>query len=447
MDASMSGAILLAITSFAVLATLCGWLVARPVHAAWLGLGMIVLEAANLPLSINYGIWLYPQDLFFLLLALACMTRFSLFASPRTVPGTWWLIGAIQLGLLVWGYRMFGSRAGVDFRVHFYLWVSVCYFCSVAWSEAMVTRILNGWVICALALCLLTFYRWIGSALDPVYAQEIMGLDTTGVQFRVVSASAALAIAIGFLILLFRMLNGTLTLRQRILLPVFLLTVIILQHRSVWVSLLVGIVCLLWIGQKQQGRWRSALGIGMLMLPLALFFAMPGSDNSVVTSIKTAAGNAVSTKEGTMVARMGNWQELLVNWATARNPVTYLVGMPYGGGYNPMASEDGEDMLDMVPHNHFVHILYRGGLLALGATVMLFYQLTAAAITLSRRKTRAAASCFFAIFAAFLAFFIPYWATYGSGILIGIAISYLGLRASQLPRTVRARSLVETGSR
>ncbi|MDQ2823435.1 MAG: O-antigen ligase family protein [Pseudomonadota bacterium] len=443
----MSGAILLAITSFAVLATLCGWLVARPVHAAWLGLGMIVLEAANLPLSINYGIWLYPQDLFFLLLALACMTRFSLFASPRTVPGTWWLIGAIQLGLLVWGYRMFGSRAGVDFRVHFYLWVSVCYFCSVAWSEAMVTRILNGWVICALALCLLTFYRWIGSALDPVYAQEIMGLDTTGVQFRVVSASAALAIAIGFLILLFRMLNGTLTLRQRILLPVFLLTVIILQHRSVWVSLLVGIVCLLWIGQKQQGRWRSALGIGMLMLPLALFFAMPGSDNSVVTSIKTAAGNAVSTKEGTMVARMGNWQELLVNWATARNPVTYLVGMPYGGGYNPMASEDGEDMLDMVPHNHFVHILYRGGLLALGATVMLFYQLTAAAITLSRRKTRAAASCFFAIFAAFLAFFIPYWATYGSGILIGIAISYLGLRASQLPRTVRARSLVETGSR
>lgn len=438
---------LLATAGFALLAALCGWLVARPVHAAWLGLGMIVLEAANLPLSINFGIWLYPQDLFFLLLALACMARFSLFASPRTVPGTWWLIGAVQLMLLVWGYRAFGSRAGVDFRVHFYLWVSVCYFCSVAWSEAMVTRVLNGWIVCALALCLLTFYRWIGCALDPAYAQEIMGLDTTGVQFRVVSASAALAIAIGFLILLFRMLNGTLTLRLRLLLPVFLLTVIVLQHRSVWVSLLVGIVCLLWIGQKQQGRVRSALGIGMLLLPLALFFAMPGGNNSVVTSIKTAAGSAVSTKEGTMVARMGNWQELLVNWATAKNPVTYLVGMPYGGGYNPMESEDGEDMLDMVPHNHFVHILYRGGLLGLCATVTLFYQLTAAAIALSRRETRSAAPCFFAIFAAFLAYFIPYWATYGSGILIGIAISYLGLRASYMPQLARANPVLETEGR
>lgn len=148
-----------------------------------------------------------------------------------------------------------------------------------------------------------------------------------------------------------------------------------------------------------------------------------------------------------MVARMGNWQELLVNWATAKKPVTYLVGMPYGGGYNPMESEDGEDMLDMVPHNHFVHILYRGGLLGLCATVTLFYQLTAAAIALSRRGNRSAAPCFFAIFAAFLAYFIPYWATYGSGILIGIAISYLGLRTTYMRQLARANPVLETEGR
>jgi len=238
-----------------------------------------------------------------------------------------------------------------------------------------------------------------------------------------------------------------LPLRERILVPIFFLTVIILQHRSVWVSLFVGAVCLLWRGTKNHGRFRSGIGIGLLVLPLVLIFAIPGADNSVVTSIKTAAGSAVSTKEGTMVARMQDWQELLFNWITAKNPVTYLVGMPYGGGYNPTESQDGEDMFDMVPHNHFVHILYRGGLVALSATVMLFYQLMASAIRQTKRGTRSAAPFFVAIFGAFLAYFIPYWATYGSGILIGIAINYLGLRSVHAPRSQLAPSKYQIRSR
>lgn len=426
MAAAIFLSVLLAVAGFGSLVAASGWLAAKPLHATYLALAMIVLEASNLPLSINYGIWLYPADLLFLILLLACLGRFSLFVSPRMVPGTWWVIGAVQLVLLVWGYRMVGSRAGVDYRVHFYLWVSVCYFCSVDWTEAMVVRALDRWIICALALCLLTFYRWIYSALDPVYAQEIMGYDTTGVKFRVVSSFAAHVIAVGFLILMFRWINGSLPLIQRILLPVFLLTVIVLQHRSVWVSLLVGVVCLIWMAQL--GGLRGLIGIGVLILPLAVFFSIPDDGNSVVASIKTSAVTAVSTKDGTMVARMGNWQELLVNWSMSKNPVTYLIGRPYGSGYNPSESEDGEDVLDMVPHNHFVHILYRGGLLALGATLVLFYQLAVAAIRLARSGTKPSAPCMVGIFGAFLAYFIPYWATYGNGILIGIAISYLGIR-------------------
>lgn len=445
MPAAIFLSVVVAVAGFGLLVAASGWLAAKPVHAAYLGLAMLVLEASNLPLSINYGIWLYPADLYFLMLLLACLGRFSLFVSPRTVPGTWWMIGAVQLLLLVWGYRVFGSRAGVDYRVHFYLWVSVCYFCSFEWTESMVKRVLDGWVTCALALCLLTFYRWIHSTLDPAYAQEIMGFDTTGVKFRVVSSFAALVIAVGFLILMFRMVSGGLLLRQRILLPVFLLTVFVLQHRSVWVSLLVGIVCLVWMAQL--GGVRGLIGIGVLMLPLAVFFAIPGDGNSVVTSIKTSATTAVSMKEGTMVARMENWQELLVNWSTSKSLVTYLVGRPYGGGYNPMESEDGEDVIDMVPHNHFVHILYRGGLVALVATVALFYQLMAAAIKLAKRGGKPAATCFVAIFGAFLAYFIPYWANYGCGMLIGIAVSYLGLRQNHVAQSAIVRPTYQMRSR
>lgn len=412
---------------FAALAAIAGWLAARPVYAAYLALALIVLEASHLPLSINYGIWLYPEDMYFAILALACLIRLSLFASPRTVPPAWWMLGAVQLLLLLWGYRDFGSRAGVDYRIHFYLWVSVCYFCSAEWTETMVRRVLNGWTVCALMLCLLAAYRWIGSAIDPAYAEEIMGLDTTGVRFRVVTSSASLVIAIGFLILLYRLLSGRLPLWQRTLLPVCLFVVVILQHRSVWVSLLVGTVGMLWARQKEQGALHAVLAIGLLTLPLAVMFAIPDDGGGIVSSIKDSAGSAMNTKEGTMVARMDNWQELLTNWSASKNVVTYLAGKPYGSGFNPQESEDGEDVMDMVPHNHFVHILYRGGLIGLGATLALFYQLWIAAVREARSGGKYWAPLLVGAFSALFAYFIPYWATYGCGVLIGIAISYLGV--------------------
>lgn len=410
-----------------MLAAIAGWLAAKPVHAAYLALGLIVLDASHLPLSINYGISLYPGDIFFAILGLACLIRLSLFASPKTVPIAWWAIGAIQLVLFAWGNRTFGSRAGVDYRVHFYLWVSVCYFCSARWTEPTVRRVLNGWIVCASMLCGLAIFRWILSAIDPAYAEEIMGLDTTGVRFRVVSSEASLVIAIGFLILLFRTLSGRLPLLQRLLLPVFLLIVVALQHRSVWVSLFVGTICLVWTRQKEQGSLRAVLAIGLLMLPLAVMFAIPDEGGGVVSSIKGAAGSAMSTKEGTMVARMDNWQELLANWSESKDVVTYLVGKPYGSGFNPQESEDGQDIMDMVPHNHFVHILYRGGLIALCATLALFYQLWKAAVREARSGGKHWAPCLVGVFGAIFAYFIPYWATYGCGILIGIGISYLGI--------------------
>lgn len=432
MSTTMIVSVLGAIVAFGVVTALCGWLAAKPAHAAYLGLGMIVLEAANLPLSFHYGIWLYPADILFALLALACLIRLSLFASPASVPLAWWVIGTVQLVLLVWGYGSYGSRAGVDYRMHFYLWVSVCYFCSAPWTEAMLSRVLQGWIVCAVMLCLLAAFRWIGSAIDPAYAQAIMGLDTTGVRFRVVGASSSLVIAIGFLILLTRTLSSQpgnrLPLLLRMLLPVFLLTVVILQHRSVWVSLLLGTMCLVWARRKGQGALAALRVMAVLTLPLAVLFAMPDQAGGVVASIKGAAGSAVSTKEGTMVARVGNWQQLLANWSGSNSPVTYLIGKPYGSGYNPVETEDGQEMVDMVPHNHFVHILYRGGLLALLATLTLFYQLWVAAVAGARRADRYWAPCLVGVCGAFFAYFIPYWATYGCGILIGVAISYLGIR-------------------
>lgn len=414
---------LLAILIFAVFACAAGWLAAKPVHAAAVLLGMIVLEALHLPLAVNVGLSLYPEDLFFFILLTACLIRFCLFARLKTVPLAWWLLGMIQLGLAIWGIKVFGTAAGVEARIPFYLWITVVFFASVRWSDRMVSRVLDWWIVCAVCLGLLAVYRWVNSAIDPRYAEEIMAFDTTGVRFRVISSSSTLVIAVASIILSFRILRGKLPIALWPLLPFQLATIVILQHRSVWVSLFVGIACLLLTKSGAGQRLRSAAGFGMLVVPLVLALALP-ADNSVVASVKESAEHAVSLEEGTMVARVVFWDELLKKWLGSGSAVTYLVGEPSGSPYHPWEADDGT-ILDMFPHNHFVHLLVRGGVLGLLATVWLFASVWRAALVRTRRAEQYWAQLFLAVLSAFFAYCIPYNFSYNGGLFLGIAIAYL----------------------
>jgi hypothetical protein len=410
---------------------MAGWLACKPLHATWLIIALMLLDSSQISLAFQYGLWIYPEDLFFCILFLASLVRLTLFVPLKTVPGAWWLIGSIQLFLAVIGFKSFGSAAGVDFRGHFYLWITVTYFCSVDWSDAMLRRFANAWVCCATVLCLMIYYRWTMSAIDPAYAAEMMALDITGVRFRVVGSSAALTIAVAFLILMFRMLCGRLTGLSRALPGLYFITVLVLQHRSVWVSLIAGYLCLMWTQRKQAAGKRALRAIGMLLLPLALLFLLSGSQNAVLDSVRTSANQAISLEEGTMVGRVVNWQELLVKWVNSKNPMTYILGNAYGSGYNPVESQDGENIYDMVPHNHLVHMLYRGGLVGVCCTLSVFIRLGCAGVAAVKRKDKYWAPFFVAVFAAIFAYYIPYWAMYSTGMLLGIAVSYFDLQKTR----------------
>jgi hypothetical protein len=414
---------LLAILIFAAFACAAGWLAAKPVHAAALLLGLMVLDALHLPIAVNFGLSLYPEDLFFLVLSAASLIRFCLFARPKAIPLAWWLIGMVQLGLAIWGVQSFGTVAGVDARGHFYLWITVVFFASVRWSDRMISRVLDWWIACGVWLGLLAVYRWVYSALDPRYAEEIMAFDTTGVRFRVISSGSTLVIAIACLVLTFRIFRGRLAMPLWPLLPFQLVTIAILQHRSVWVSLFVGLACLMLAKSGVKQRLRRVAALGMLLVPLVFVLALP-DDNSVVQSVKKSADQAVSTEEGTMVGRVVYWDELMGKWLGSRSVSTYLVGQPYGSGFSPSELDDGTKQ-DMVPHNHFVHILYRGGTIGLLATLWVFGSVWHAALVRTRQAERYWAQFFLAVLSALYAYFIPYWANYEGGLLLGIAIAYL----------------------
>ncbi len=419
---------------FALLAATAGWLATRPMHALALVLALVLADASQLPLAFHAGLWIYPEDVVFAVLALACMVRLSLFARSGAVPRAWWLIGAVQLALAAWGTTLFGTGAGVDARGHFYLWIAVLYFCSVRWTGRMVGQVLDAWIACSLALCALVAWRWGRALLDPAYEQALMALDTTGVRFRVIGSGPALMICTGALALMFRMRDRTRR-SPRWLLPWQLATILLLQHRSVWVGTFVGVLVLAWTGRDAGRTPRMFAAALLLAVPLALLAVLPAQDDGMLASVRMSADQALSLHEGTMVGRVVNWQDLLGNWAASKDPVTWLVGKPYGSGYNPFALGDGT-MVDMVPHNHFVHMLYRGGLAGLAATLWLFWRVWRAALAAARAPGGGppAAPFFLAALSALFAYCIPYWVTYDSGVLLGIAIGCLSGAAGAEPR-------------
>jgi hypothetical protein len=446
MQSTMTITLCLSLTLAFSLVFMAGWLACKPLFVTWLLMGLIVLDSSRLSLAFQYGIWFYPEDLVFFVLLLACCVRFTLFTPLNKVPKTWWLIGAVQLLLAAMGLREFGSAAGVDFRGHFYLWITVAYFSSIAWNGTLLRHFGNACVCCAAILSLLVLYRWTMSGIDADYAAEMMAFDTTGVRFRVVGSGAALTIALGFIFLLYKMLSGRLSLIERVLLVLFFIIVLILQHRSVWVSLIAGSLCLLWTQRNNAAARRALHAMLILGAPVLMLLFLVGSQSAVVESVRSSADHALSLKEGTMVGRVLNWQELLAKWLLSKDPRTYLIGNVYGSGYNAMLSEDGTFREDMVPHNHLVHMLYRGGLIGLYCTLSLFIRIWRAAIVGVRDAGKVWAPLFVAVLTAMYAYYVPYWATYGTGMLLGMAISYFARADESIvaPDTSRAAVLAQS---
>jgi hypothetical protein len=419
---------ILALLAFAALAGMSGWIATTPTLAATVIFVLIFLEALNIPIAFSAGLSIYPEDIFFGMLAIACVIRFTLFASPASVPWVWWLIGAIQVVLAVWGLKTIGTLAGVDYRAHFYLWVSVAYFCSFQWSDEMIDKIIDIWIAGSVCLCMLVIYRWVNSLLDPLYEQEIMAHDTTGVRFRVIGSGSTLAIALGTIGVLFRLIRGAAP-AAWILLPLQLMTIAILQHRSVWVATFLGAGCLL-LGMRGRMKPGSIMALGALLaIPLLILVMLPG-DNSMVSSMKGSADRALNMHEGTMVGRVVTWDDLLDKWIQTKSLVIYLIGWPYGSEFHPFELADGT-MMDMVPHNHLLQILARGGVIGVAATLWLFCRLWKSGLDRAQQDGASRAPYLFAVLSASYAYYIPYWAAYGTGIFLGIAISYLGVAGRQ----------------
>lgn len=425
-------------------------------NSAMLAMGVVaaiyLLEASSMaPFAINLGIWVYLPDLFVALLSPAFFYRLVLLKKFDAIPRAWWVLGAVWLGLFVWGVVWHGTGAGVDFRPFFYLWLGAAYLATFDYSEDFARRCMKFLVVMGAGICAIAYYRWTMGALDYEYHRELERLDTTGVALpRVMTAGHALILACALIVVASQAVIGRAKPMTWLLAGLFGITVVALQHRSVWVAAGAGFIALaLMLRHLRSGAGSRILSLVLMGAVLLLVIAASGRFQGAVDSVQDQAVRATSTTGGTFVGRVMGWKGLLNQWAGSGSPVTYLVGKPFGSGYERYASDIGSQKVGYMPHNFYVQLLYRGGLVGLAAFLWAAVQCLKVLRDRLRDRKDAAAPLLFAMLVAQLVYYVPYGIDYGQMILFGLLLGMVaGARTQTKPasrKTFAGNELCKAG--
>lgn len=396
-----------------------------------LAMAMVADAAAFRPVGIKLGLMVYPGDAFAGITAIALAARVLFMDKFRLVPTTWWVFGAAQFILFAWGLAAHGTGAGVDFRPHFSAWVGAAYLATFAQDDAFIRKLFVLVQVIAWGVMAVAVYRWVYSAIDPMFARDLARLITTGVEFRVIWVAPTFMISVALLTAVFYATSDD-SAGHWLLALVFAAFVLVLQHRTVWATTLAGggvLALLLTRAKTGMGLKLAAAGMGVLVLVAVLASGASG----VSSSIQAQAERAVGTGGTFYGGRVMGWIPLIQEWAGSGSPVTYLLGKPFGSGYERYTSDFAQQAVTYQPHNYYVQLLYRGGLIGLVAFVMTLWK-AAKALRAQLDGHKPYAPLLAGLLAALVFYYIPYGVSYDHAIFLGLMLGVIS-RANALQST------------
>lgn len=388
--------------------------------AAWVLFASLLQAAFVFVPSINLGINIFVGDLVSVLLGMALVIRGARYPWASAIGRAWLVFGIFMIASFLLGVARFGAgRAGSDFRTYFfYFWTGVAYFLTFEMSPAQLRRIRSVFICAALLIVSLACIRWVAE-LGDISLGAFGAAFRDGKRFRVVSAGQTVIIAVGALFLLQRWLTRESGFGAAALAMLMLLAVMVLQHRSAWGAVVLGLAGLIALQRKQLGRSGGAalwvvLGVVAVLVPLLLL----GLGGDVQQSVGGSVQEAVSDRS-TFVGRIEGWRSLLAEWS-ASGVRSYAIGQPFGSGY---LREQQGTMVSWTPHNYYVHVLVRTGVIGLLALLFVF---VLAGVRLFAARSGGLAP-WVPILVAFLmlelAYFVPYSANFEQAIYCGMALA------------------------
>jgi hypothetical protein len=238
---------------------------------------------------------------------------------------------------------------------------ALLYFSTVEFRRDLFDRFGKLWLLAASALGAITIARWIGNAAGL----RSGFFESSGTNARVIGASMTLILAQAALIS-FPLLLRRDRLLFRLLAPAFLVLVVVLQHRTVWIATIAGTLYILWRERALAKRALSALTVTLVLFGALAFTLFNTDERDDVTG--QLADSAQST--GTFEWRYQGWIILLSD-SGPRNPEEVLTGRPFGTGWARALSAD--NVVDVSPHNFYLETFLRLGLAGLAALLAIYY--------------------------------------------------------------------------
>jgi O-antigen ligase len=403
-------------------------LVRRAELGAGLLLGATLLNAvlvSRVPsVTLPGGIRIQVHDVAFALVLGAGILR--VLRTPRFSSfQRWVLVLGVMLALsLTRGAMAFGPQHSVaEFRLFLPYLSGVLYFATFPPSAWLNDRIGRLWLATSVPMVVLVVLRWLDifAGIHLGVPKEQFGADAAikvlDGPYTFFLASAALLTVPSW------QLHDERARRLTRLGALLLLFVVLLNRRTVWLTMIIGIAVLMVRGRRLRRRV-VAMVIGAVLLTVAAYIALGGSDTEEGPVARPAVGT------GTLDWRVQGWTELL--GGLSKGPVEWLVGEPLGSGFERevQGSEDTGE-----PHNFYVTTVLRTGLVGLVALIALTGGLLRALWRTPPGTGRGllAPGVFPALLAMQVVWFLTWIPGMEQGVVTGLAIGLAAMRERGRP--------------
>lgn len=398
------------------------------------GFGLVVLMFAVEALymfvgGITLGVSVYYTDFVLTFVLVIALLRI-LIAKDRPALNRAWIICCSVAALsLLSGIVTYGSGAGVQARPYFYFFAATLYPMTFA-IDARKVRVLFNMIVWLVVLLLgIVAYRW------TVYYTPIRDLlppegsyNNDG-PIRVIRSYETLVLAQVLVAGVFfaRAAGARALLLARAISPVLLASVLVLQHRSVWVAAAAGVLSSLFVVRLRGG---SALAQIFLLTSIAVITAIPlfvSDDLSGVSGqIANSAGAALAEK-GSAGERVSSWNEIVKNWADA-GPRSIAIGQSFGADPTRYVKDEAgaTRKLTYTAHNMYVQTLFSMGLLGLGAFFWTAAYVVKGLYRICGSPQGTSGDQLLLVFVLMqLVYYVPYGTDYLQGLIFGVALTYV----------------------
>lgn len=319
-----------------------------------------------------------------------------------------YLFGVLIVVSFLRGLQLYGiETAANSLRNYLYFYAPLLAIVVIGWNAISLPKLIHAWGLISWLIFGIVLIRWtmvaIGSVQNPDWVAPGGGM------VRVINAAQTFFL-LQTVIFVFSIPKGIKLMPfQRALPWVLIPTIVVLQHRTIWVILL---FILIWFAIKTK---KVLVYLPLLIIGFVIIFALILNlfeNNRFLESIMGSAQDLQNFRW-----RMESWRQLL---STTRNQsfIDYVFGQPFGAGFFRYMF-DSSYSSDTAPHNYFVETFLSIGIIGLFLFILIYLR----SLTLLKRYQRYLATRpFFLLLISQLLFFLTYSPNYEQGLLLGSAL-------------------------